>query len=133
MPALSIATIAFICGFISVILSFHSNLSYEILRELMFHSFYLVMLIVPVFLGLSSFVNEKKQGTMELIYTLPISELSVVIGKFLLGLFFGTFIAVSVAFVYLFFIAQVPWYIAISGVFGLIRVASYSYSVILFA
>ena len=133
LPAFSIALMAFLCGFISVVLTFHADLNYKILRELMFHAFYVIMLIIPTFLAMSAFVIEKKQGTMELLYTLPVQEVSLVLGKFLMGFFFSLFISVSVVLVYLIFIAHTPWYIAISGVLGLILVACYSYSVSLFA
>jgi ABC-2 type transport system permease protein len=63
----------------------------------------LLLLLIPI-LSMRSFAEEKKQGTLELLFSYPVSELEVVIGKFL-GLF-GTLLILVLPTVAYFFLAQ---------------------------
>lgn len=133
MAPLSLGIVAFLSGLVSVLLSLSQGATYEGVTRLIFHLFYLIIIAAAIFFSMSAFVNEKRQGTMELLYTLPISDLELTIGKFLMGALFLTVISIALTIVYVAGIAEAPWYVVVSGAFGLIIVALYAYSVGLFA
>lgn len=51
---------------------------------------YVFMFLIPA-ITMKSFAEEKRNGTMELLYTLPFSELDIVLGKFLAGFLLALF------------------------------------------
>ena len=125
--------VALLCGIPSVILSQSSGATYAGVTRLIFYWFYITMIIAGLFLSMSAFVNEKKQGTMELLYTLPVSDLELVLGKFMMGFVVLTPTALAMTLVYVVGIAEAPWYMSVTGAFGLILVAMYAYAIGLFA
>ena len=134
LPPLSLGLVAFFCGLISVLLSlFTDKITLEVVTRTLFHAFYLIIIAAAIFLSMSSFVNEKRQGTMELLYTLPISDLELTVGKFMMGAFFMTLISLAMTLVYIVGIAEAPLSMVVSGVIGLSLVSCYAYSVGLFA
>lgn len=64
--------------------------------------YWLSMLVIPPFITMRSFAEEKKSGTMEMLLTAPISDVAVVMGKFIaslrffITLWFPTFVYVFV-------------------------------------
>lgn len=59
----------------------------EAIRNL-FYTYHGTMMIPCLFVAMFSFSQERNDDTMELLYTSPISDLEIVLGKFLFGLFF---------------------------------------------
>lgn len=51
---------------------------------------YVFMFLIPA-ITMKSFAEEKRNGTMELLYTLPFSELDIVLGKFFAGFLLALF------------------------------------------
>ena len=103
------------------------------LSRLLFHLFYVVILATGTIFAVPSFVTEKRQGTFELLYTLPITDAQLVIAKFLMGALILSVIVVPTSFVYIFWLAQAPWYTTFTGAFGLLFAGLYAYSVGIFA
>lgn len=133
LPPAVLGIVAFLCGLVSALLSLSQGATYEGITRLIFHMFYMIVIAAALFLSMSSFVSEKKQGTMELLYTLPVSDLEMVLGKFFMGGLFICFISVFMTVVYIIGIAEAPWYTAFSGGMGLIIVGLYAYSIGMFA
>ncbi len=131
-PPLSIGIVAFVCGMISVLPHKSENTLSDI-TSILFHMFYIVILVSAVFLAMSSFVNERKQKTMELLYTLPVTDTQLVLGKFLMGVLLMGSITLGMTLVYLLWLAETPLYMALSGGMALFLVGLYAYSVGIFA
>lgn len=133
LPPLTIGIVAFMCGLVSVALANSQGATYEEITRFLFYIFYIIIMVAAVFLSMSAFVNERKQGTLELLYTLPVSDLELVLGKFFIGILFVTVLSVSMTVVYIVGIAEAPAYIAFSGILGLILVGLYAFSAGIFA
>ncbi|MCB1137644.1 MAG: ABC transporter permease subunit [Leptospiraceae bacterium] len=133
LPPLSIGILAFCCGFVSVILASTDRATYEQVTIAIFYIFYILTLGAGVFLSMSAFVNERRQGTLELLYSLPISDLELVIGKFLLNFSILGALLFLMQGVYIFWIAETPMYMTATGLIGLWLVAMYATSVGIFA
>lgn len=133
LPPLTLGLVAFLCGLVSVVLALSKGATYEDVTRVIFYFFYIIIIAAAIFLSMSTFVTEKRQGTMELLYTLPVSNLEIVLGKFLLGLILMSAISVAMTLVYVVGIAEAPWYMAFTGVIGLIFVGMYAYSIGMFA
>ena len=131
-PAFSLGIIAVLCGLVTII-PYQSDSTYEEIRRFLFHLFYILMLGSSLFLSMSAFVNEKKQGTMELLYTLPIRDYELVLGKFAFAKLQVFIIALFMSIGYIGFIANAPYYVVISGFLGLLLTGYYAMSVGLFA
>ncbi len=129
---LSIGIITFICGMVSVIPYKAEATDADVLR-ILFHMFYIITLVSGLILSMSAFVSERRQGTMELLYSLPVSDTQLVLGKFLMGMLFMACIALSMSLVYILWLADAPWYIALTGGLGLFLSGLYAYSVGIFA
>jgi ABC-2 type transport system permease protein len=89
-----------------------------------FGSISLVILFLLPMLTMGVYAEERKRGTMELLMTSPLSELQIVLGKFLAGL---TLYLVMLAptLIYQFIMASysepgIPWSVLWSGYLGLV-------------
>lgn len=132
LAPLSIGILAFLCG-LTTALPHRSEMSQQDLIRSLFHIFYIITLGAAVFLSMSAFVSERRQGTLELLYTLPVSDVQLVLGKFFMGILLMASIVLGMSFVYVFFLADAPWYMALAGGLGLFLAGLYAYSVGLFA
>ncbi|MBI3395402.1 MAG: ABC transporter permease subunit [Spirochaetia bacterium] len=133
LAPITVGLVAFLCGLVSVVLGLTPGATYEEVTRILFYFFYIIIIVAGTMLSMSAFVHEKRQGTLELLYTLPVSDLELVLGKFLMGSAFLSLISVAITLVYVKAIGEAPWYIVGSGIFGLILVGMYAYSVGLFA
>ena len=84
---------------------------------------FLMLLMMPL-LTMKSFSEEKKSGTIELVFTYPITDLELVLGK-VLSIF--TIFAAMLGFTFLYelvilFFKPVPFGLTFSGYFGLLLV-----------
>ncbi len=132
LPPISLGAVAFFCGLVSIV-PYQSGSTYEQITRFLFHMFYIIILMAGIVLSMSAFVNERRQGTMELLYTLPVNEAELVLGKFLMSFFLIVLMVVSMTLCYIFWIAEAPLYIVIGGAIGLILAGSYAASVGIFA
>jgi len=133
LPPLTLGLIAFLCGLLSALLAGSPGATYEEVTRIIFHFFYVIALMAGLFLTMSSFVAEKKQGTMELLFTLPVSNVEIVLGKFLAYVSLLAVTLLLMTLVYVVGIAEAPWYIALSGCLGLLLVAAYAVAIGMFA
>ena len=79
LAPISIGIVAFLCG-LTTALPHRLELSQQDLTRTLFHMFYIITLGAAVFLSMSAFVSERRQGTLELLYTLPVSDAQLVLG-----------------------------------------------------
>ncbi len=131
-PPLSMGIIIFLCGMLSVLPHKTEN-TYEDTARTIFHMFYVLILMAGVLFSMSAFVSERRQGTLELLYTLPVKDTQLVIGKFLMGIFLCGCLAAIMSLFYVFWMAEAPWYITLSGCLGLFAAGLYACSVGIFA
>src|SRR3989338_10007122 len=80
------------------------NLTEGILSLFLANVTVLLLLLIPI-LTMRSFAEEKRQGTLELLFTYPISDFQIVLGKFL-SLLAVLILLISPTLAY-FFLAQV--------------------------
>jgi len=74
-PPISLGVIAFLCGFVSVLLPTTSGKTYEEVTRALFYLYYVFTLVDAILLSMGAFVQERRQGTLELLYTLPVTDL----------------------------------------------------------
>lgn len=101
----------------------------EYLIRPLFHNMAVVALFVAPMLTMRLFAEEKRQGTIELLATSPVSDLQVVMGKFLAaaGLYALMILAglVNVAFIWIYPNATPPeWKPIVTGALGLFLLGS---------
>ncbi len=130
---LCVGIITFLCGLASALPYQKLDIENEDVIRLLFHFFYIIILVGSVFLSMSTFVSERRQGTLELLYTLPISDTQLVLGKFFMGVLIVFFIVIGMTVIYILWLGQAFWYVALTGGIGLFLAGLYAYSVGLFA
>ncbi len=135
MAALVLGGTAFLNALFVLISNFHERNNYEDATIITFISFMSTIIISMAILSMSSIVEEKNKGTMELLYTSPISDLEIVVGKFL----FGAFVCFIVTFfingffpLLLFSFWKAPIYLVFSGSIGIFLLGCFTYSVGMF-
>lgn len=133
LPAVTIAVISLLCGLVSVLLATRGGMTLEGVTRSLFHAFYIFNIIAGLFLSMGAFVSERRQGTMELLYTLPVSDVEMTLGKFLMGVFLMGVLNLAMVVIYVLGIAESPLYMAFGGLIGLFLVGLYAYSVGIFA
>ena len=133
LPIGAVAIVALFCGAISVVIGANPGIGKANIVMVLFRVFYMILLVVPASLAMFSFVSERRQGTMELLYTLPVTDFEMVLGKFFMGLLSIAVISVGITFFYVVWIADASLFVALAGVFGLMLAGTYAYCVGLFA
>jgi ABC-2 type transport system permease protein len=84
---------------------------------------------------MGSIVEEKTKGTMELLYTSPITDLEIVMGKFLFGITICLIITIFINGLFpvlLYTYWKAPFYLVASGSIGVFLLGSFTYSVGMF-
>lgn len=132
-PALSLTVVVFLAGLVSVILGLSQGATYEQVTALMIRMFYILTLIASVFLTMNTFVAEKRQGTLDLLYTLPVTDFELVTGKILMNLSVVAGLLFLLDAIYLVGIAETPLYQATAAYIGLLFVAYYAVALGVFA
>lgn len=133
LPPVSVGIITIWCGVICAILAGSPGANVNDITRALYWVMYIGFILCFGFLSMSAFVSERKQGTMELLYTLPVTDTELVVGKFLFGLFAVFFMTVLVSLFYFWGIAQAPWTLILTGSFGLFLAGLYVYSVGIFS
>jgi ABC-2 type transport system permease protein len=133
LPIVAMGVVAVLCGAVSVMLALAPGVTYEAVSRGLFHAFYIIVLVAAVILSMSSFVNERRQGTLELIYTLPVSDLELTLGKYFMGILSVTALVLVMTIVYIVGVAETPYYMTLTGFIGLLLAGYYAYSVGVFA
>ncbi len=133
LPPAVIGITALMSGLVSVLLALSEGATADDVTRAVFYYLYLIMLITGLLLSMTSFVNEKKQGTLELLYTLPVTDTELVLGKYMMGVLVTSLLALLLSLVYVLIIAGAPIPLFAAGLTGLILAGLYSFSIGLFA
>ncbi len=135
MAALVLGGTAFLNALFVLISNFHERNNFEDATIVTFISFMATIIIAMAILSMSSIVEEKNKGTMELLYTSPITDIEIVLGKFL----FGAFVCLIISFfvnaffpILLFSFWKAPFYLVFSGSLGIFLLGCFTYAVGLF-
>lgn len=133
LPPVTVGLVAFMSGLVSVLLAMSRGATYDDITRAIFYFFYILIILSSIVLSMGAFVSERRQGTMELLYTLPVTDLELVVGKFLMSALTVALVSAGITIVYVVIIAEGPWYIAFTGFLGLVLVGFYATSVGIFA
>ena len=133
LPPFTLGIFAVMSGLVSVLIALSPNVTYEGVTRALFYFFYIIIIMISLFLSMSAVVSERKQGTLELLRTLPVSDAEIVLGKFLPGIVYVAFMSLSVCLVYILWIAEGPFYMVLAGFPGLLLAGLFAYSVGIFA
>ncbi len=101
------------------------NVNDRLIRPLLQNASVLVLFLLPM-ITMRTYSEEKRSGTIELLLTSPITDVEIILGKFLgsVGLFAGL-LAVTVLYVgVLFGLGDPEWRPVLSGYFGLLLLGS---------
>jgi ABC-2 type transport system permease protein len=128
LPPVVIGIVALMSGLVSVLMALSEGATYDDVTRAIFYYFYILMILSGLLLSMSSFVNEKRQGTLELLYTLPVTDLSLVLGKFMMGIAIISGLASALSIVYILIISGAPLSVFFTGLVGLILVGLYAFS-----
>lgn len=132
-PVISLFIVLTLCALVSVILPSTPGTTYEDVSRALFWVYYVLTIAFGVLISIGVFASERRQGTLELLYTLPVTDLELVIAKFLPGAIFLACLSLMITLVYVVGIAEAPWYMAVSGFCGLLLVGMYATSITVFA
>ncbi len=136
MGPLVLGGTAFLNALFIMILNFNGRANYEEATVVTFVSFMTTILIAMIIISMGSIVEEKNKGTLELLFTSPITDVDIVIGKFLFGVTICAIITVFINGLFpilLYSYWQAPLYIVISGMIGVFLLGTFTYTVGLFA
>jgi ABC-2 type transport system permease protein len=126
---------AFLNSLFVMILNFNDSTNHSGATIITFVSFMVTIVIAMLILSMGSIVEEKTKGTLELLYTSPITDTEIVLGKLLFGSFISLLIAFGINAVFPFILYtfwKAPLYIIVSGCMGIFLLGVFSYSVGLF-
>ncbi|TGK01494.1 ABC transporter permease [Leptospira langatensis] len=126
---------AFLNSLFVLILNFNSGTNYTETTVITFVSFMSTMLIAMLIVAMGSITEERNRGTLEFLFTAPISDLEIVVGKFLFGAFVCAIVSVVVDGlfpVFLYFFWKAPFYIVASGTIGVFLLGLFTFAVGLF-
>ncbi len=101
------------------------NVTYRVLRPLLGNMSVILLFVMPL-ITMKPFADERKSGTMELLLTYPLSDLDVLLGKFLsvLTLFLGM-LGLTLVYVLFMGIYSAPeWGTLLAGYLGLTLMAA---------
>jgi len=97
------------------------NVNMQLIRPLLSNASVLVLFLLPM-VTMRTYAEEKRSGTIELLLTSPITDLEIILGKFLgaVGLYLGL-LAVTLVYVGILFVYGDPeWRPVVTGVLGLL-------------
>ncbi|EPG73713.1 ABC-2 family transporter protein [Leptospira fainei serovar Hurstbridge str. BUT 6] len=126
---------AFLNSLFVLILNFNSGTNYAETTVVTFISFMSTILIAMLIVSMGSITEERNRGTLELLFTAPVTDLEIVVGKFLFGAFVCLIVSVLVDGLFplfLYFFWKAPLYIVVSGTIGVFLLGLFTFAVGLF-
>ncbi|EQA45642.1 ABC-2 family transporter protein [Leptospira broomii serovar Hurstbridge str. 5399] len=126
---------AFLNSLFVLILNFNSGTNYAETTVVTFISFMSTILIAMLIVSMGSITEERNRGTLELLFTSPVTDLEIVVGKFLFGAFVCLIVSVLVDGLFplfLYFFWKAPLYIVASGTIGVFLLGLFTFAVGLF-
>lgn len=97
------------------------NVNQQMIRGVLLNSAVIILFIMPM-ITMRTYSEEKRSGTIELLLTSPITDLQIILGKFLgaMGLY-AVMLAVTMLYmVILFFLGNPEWKPIVAGYLGLL-------------
>ncbi|MCB1190016.1 MAG: ABC transporter permease subunit [Leptospiraceae bacterium] len=135
MAPLVLGGTAFLNSLIIMIWNFSDRANYQVTVGATYLSFMTSIIVGMLILSMGSIVEEKNKGTMELLFSSPITDSDIVLGKYL----FGVSICFIVSFVInaffpftLYYFWKIPLSIVISSTIGVFLLGCFTYSIGLF-
>ncbi|MCE9501393.1 MAG: ABC transporter permease subunit, partial [Leptospira sp.] len=135
MAPLVLGGTAFLNGLFVLILNFNGRTNYADATIITFVAFMSTIIVSMLILAMGSIVEEKNKGTMELLYTSPVTDLEIVAGKFLFGTAVCLLITIFINGLFPFLLYsfwKAPFYLVFSGTIGIFFLGTFTYSVGLF-
>ena len=135
MAPLILGGTAFLNALFVLISNFNERATHEDATIITFISFMSTIIVAMMILSMGSIVEEKTKGTMELLYTSPITDLEIVMGKFLFGITICLIITIFINGLFpilLYTYWKAPFYLVASGSIGVFLLGSFTYSVGMF-
>ncbi|EPG65291.1 ABC transporter permease [Leptospira wolffii] len=126
---------AFLNSLFVLILNFNSGTNYTETTVVTFISFMSTILIAMLIVAMGTITEERNRGTLEFLFTAPISEMEIVVGKFLFGALVCLIVSLLVDGLFplfLFFFWKAPLYIVASGTIGVFLLGIFTFAVGLF-
>jgi ABC-2 type transport system permease protein len=126
---------AFLNALFIMILNFNGRTNYEDATIVTFIAFMSTIIIAMVIISMGSIVEEKNKGTLELLFTSPITDAEIVVGKFLFGSLIALIITVLINGLFpiiLYSFWKAPLYIVLSGSIGVFLLGIFTYSIGMF-
>lgn len=133
LPVVALAVTMATCGLLNAIVQGQSGITYDQVARNLFYVFYVGILVAALILSMAAFVNERRQGTMELLYTLPVSDVELTLGKYAMGAVAIAGTALLMVLVNILGVAEAPLSVAFTGLVGLTLAGLFYYSVGMFA
>ncbi|TGK47409.1 ABC transporter permease [Leptospira congkakensis] len=135
MGPLVLGGTAFLNALFVMILNFNGTANYEIATYITFISFMTTILIAMVIISMGSIVEERNKGTLELLFTSPITDLEIVFGKFLFGVTVCGIITVFINGLFpllLYSFWKAPFYMVASGSVGVFLLGVFTFTIGMF-
>ena len=98
-----------------------NNINQEMIRYVLMNSAVIILFVMPM-ITMRTYSEEKRSGTIELLLTSPLTDLEIIVGKFLgaMGLYCAM-LAVTVAYMgILFYYGNPEWRPVVAGYLGLL-------------
>jgi ABC-2 type transport system permease protein len=98
-----------------------NNINQEMIRYVLMNSAVIILFIMPM-ITMRTYSEEKRSGTIELLLTSPLTDLEIIVGKFVgaMGLYCAM-LAVTVAYMgILFYFGNPEWRPVVAGYLGLV-------------
>ena len=104
---------------------FPMNINEMIIRPVLGNMSTIVLFLAPM-LAMRIFAEEKRSGTMELLVTSPVSDMAIVVGKWLAAVMLYSIIVVvgAISLLFLFLYGKPDWKPVLIGILGLILLGS---------
>jgi len=98
-----------------------TNVNNEMIRPLLQNASVLMLFLLPM-ITMRTYSEEKRSGTIELLLTSPLTDVQIILGKFLgvVGLYLGLLVVTAVYIAVLFGLGSPEWRPLLSGYLGLL-------------
>jgi ABC-2 type transport system permease protein len=102
-----------------------TNVNNEMIRPLLQNASVLMLFLLPM-VTMRTYSEEKRSGTIELLLTAPVTDLEIILGKFIgvVGLYLGLLAVTAVYVGLLFGLGSPEWRPLVSGYLGLLLLGS---------
>ena len=97
------------------------NVNQQVIRGVLQNASVIILFVMPM-ITMRTYSEEKRSGTIELLLTSPVTDLEIIIGKFLgaLGLYIAMLLVTALYVAILFIIGNPEWRPVIAGYLGLL-------------